>query len=104
MADPRPCRPLVQTTAAVPARPVKVGDEVRLVLRDGTIAGLIVAEVAADAIVGARGQRYPFTDITQLERRRVSPARTAGLMAGVVAGTLAAFTLLMLAFGWELAL
>ncbi len=131
MAATRPCRPLVRTTAAVTVAallagchvqtrltlpgavpssaavsvpPVKVGDEVRLVLRDGTIAGLIVAEVAANAIVGSRGQRYPFSDITQLERRRVSPVRTAGLVAGVVAGTLAAFTLLMLAFGWELAL
>jgi len=101
----------VQTRLAVPglspapgvsAPAVKVGDEVRIVLRDGTIAGLIVAEVAADALVGTRGQRYPVGEIVQMERRQVAPGRTAGLLAGVVAGTLAAFTLLMLAFGWEL--
>ena len=105
------CACHVQTRLAVPglspapgvsAPAVKVGDEVRIVLRDGTIAGLIVAEVAADALVGTRGQRYPVGEIVQMERRQVAPGRTAGLLAGVVAGTLAAFTLLMLAFGWEL--
>jgi hypothetical protein len=94
--------PGASPSAGVSAPPVKVGDEVRLTLRDGTLAGLIVVEVAADAIVGGRGQRYLFTDIATLERRRVTPVRTAGLMAGIAAGTLAAFTVLMLAFGWEL--
>ena len=100
----------VQTRLAVPgmspapgvsAPAVKVGDEVRIVLRDGTTAGLIVAEVAADALVGTRGQRYPVGEIVQMEKRHVAPGRTAGLLAGVVAGTFAAFILLMLAFGWE---
>lgn len=101
----------VQTRLATPgespptgvsAPAVKAGDEVRIVMRDGTIAGLIVAEVAADAIVGPRGQRYAFADITQLDRRTVASGKTAALLVGITAGTFAAFILMMLAAGWEL--
>ncbi|MEZ5417167.1 MAG: hypothetical protein R2708_07480 [Vicinamibacterales bacterium] len=102
----------VQTRVALPgesppagaaAPVVKAGDDVVLVLRDGTRAGLVVAEVQTDAIVGTRGQRYPVADIVEIERRRLSIGRSAGLAAGLYAAVMAAFTLLMLAAGWELA-
>lgn len=102
----------VQTRVALPgespptgtgAPVVKAGDDVVLVLRDGTRAGLVVADVQTDAIVGTRGQRYPVADIVEIEQRRLSVGRSTGLAAGLFAAVIAAFTLLMLAAGWELA-
>ncbi|MGE0815844.1 MAG: hypothetical protein AB7O28_11520 [Vicinamibacterales bacterium] len=103
----------VQTRVALPGEPppaagaaarvVKAGDDVVIELRDGTLAGLVVAEVRTDALVGTRGQRYPLADIVRIERRRVSLGRSAGLVAGVYLGLIAALTLLLLAAGWELA-
>jgi mRNA-degrading endonuclease toxin of MazEF toxin-antitoxin module len=103
----------VQTRVALPgdapapgvvaASTVKAGDEVRLVLRDGTIARVTVAEVTPDAIVGTGGQRYPIAEIVRLDIRSVALGRTAGVTAGIIAGTLVLFTLLMLAAGWEFA-
>ena len=103
----------VQTRVALPgdapapgvvaASTVKAGDEVRLVLRDGTIARVTVAEMTPDAIVGTSGQRYPIAEIVRLDIRSVALGRTAGVTAGIIAGTLVLFTLLMLAAGWEFA-
>ena len=102
----------VQTRVALPgeapasgvvaASTVKAGDQVRLVMRDGTIARVTVAEMTPDALVATGGRRYPIADIVRLETRSVAFGRSAGLAAGVIAGTLLMFTLLMLAAGWEL--
>jgi hypothetical protein len=89
--------------AAAAAPVVKAGDDVVLVLRDGTRAGLVVAAVQTDVIVGTRGQRYPVADIVEIERRRLSIGRSTGLAAGLFAAVYAAFILLMLAAGWQLA-
>ncbi|MEZ5293475.1 MAG: hypothetical protein R2745_20500 [Vicinamibacterales bacterium] len=103
----------VQTRVALPGEPppapgaaarvVKAGDDVVIELRDGTLAGLIVAEVRTDALVGTSGQRYPIAEIVRIERRRLSLGRSAGLAAGLYLGVLAALTLLLLAAGWQLA-
>lgn len=74
----------------VAAADLHVGDEVRVVLRDGTIAGATIADLQPDALVAANGTRYAFADMTRLELRKVA------------AGTVLAFVLLMLAAGWEL--
>lgn len=101
----------VQTRIALPgASPqavagpvVKAGDNVVIELKDGTLAGCVVAEVQPDAIIGTRGQRYPTAEIVRIERRRVSLVRSAGLVAGLYAGLVAALTLMLLAAGAELA-
>ena len=102
----------VQTRVALPgesppdhsvaASKVQAGDEVRIVMRDGTIAGATVAEVRPDELVAAGGRRYAFTEMTRLEIQKVSAGRTVGVTAAIIAGTMALFTILMLAAGWEL--
>lgn len=102
----------VQTRVALPgeapapgvvaASTVKAGDQVRLVMRDGTIARVTVAEMAPDALVATGGRRYPIADIVRLDIRSVAFGRSAGLTAAIVAGTWLTFILLMLAAGWEL--
>ena len=89
--------PAVSTVA------VKPGDEVRIVMRGGVTALGRVTEVNQDGLIAAGGQRYPYADMLQLERRQFSVGRTVALVAGSVAGTLAMFIALLLAAGWELA-
>jgi hypothetical protein len=80
---------------------VKTGDEVRIVLRDGTLVGVKVAEVRADEIVGLAAQRYQFADMVRLERQHVSVGRTAGLVVGLYAAIAALFTVVALLLGAE---
>jgi len=102
----------VQTRVAIPGEAppagsvapaeVQAGDQVRIVMRDGTIAGATVAEVRPDELVADSGRRYPFAEMTRLEIRKVAVARSAGITAAIIGGTLALFIVLMLAAGWEL--
>jgi hypothetical protein len=88
-------------TGTVPAATVKAGDEVRIVMRDGTLVGATVVTAQPDALVASGGRRYPYAEMATLEIRALSVGRSAGVVAGVIAGTWALFTLLLLAAGWE---
>lgn len=88
-------------TRTAPAATVKAGDEVRIVMRDGTLVGATVMTVQPDAVVASDGRRYLYAEMATLEIRALSVGRSAGAVAGVIAGTWALFTLLLLAAGWQ---
>lgn len=88
-------------TGAVPAATVKAGDEVRIVMRDGTLVGATVVTAQPDALIASSGRRYPYAEMATLEIRALSVGRSAGVVAGVIAGTWTLLTLLLLAAGWE---
>lgn len=86
----------IVAAAEVPAPPpAKPGDNVRVTLRDGTMAEFIVGKVTTDAIVARNGDRYGIADIAILERRQFSGRRTILLILGVPAAVMG---LAMLAF------
>jgi hypothetical protein len=80
---------------------VAPGDEVRIVMRGGVRALVRVADANGEGLTAAGGKRYLYADMLQLEKRQVSFGRTAALIAGSVAGTLALFIAMLTAAGWE---
>jgi len=67
---------------------VHVGDTVRVLTQDGRSETIQVAELSDTALIGtAAGARVevPFQAIQRLEVRRVSGAKTTGLIIAVVA-------------------
>jgi hypothetical protein len=80
---------------------VAPGDEVRIVMRGGVKALVRVADANGEGLTAAGGKRYLYADMLQLEKRQVSFGRTAALIAGSVAGTLALFIAMLTAAGWE---
>ena len=81
--------------AAGPFGPVKAGDIVRVQTHDGRRITFTVREVSGDALVAEDGERYDRRDIVRLERRAISPGRTALLVVGL---GFAAYSALMIAF------
>lgn len=83
--------PAAEPSAAV-FGDVQAGDTVVVHLNDGRQLQLTVARVEGDVLVSAEGVRYARRDITHLQRRQISPGRTAlavtagalGVWAGVV--------------------
>ncbi len=71
-------------TAAVLSQ-LKADDEVRVTLRDGSIAEFVVAEVQADALVAEDGRRFSYADMTRLEKTHVSKGKTIALVGGLIA-------------------
>lgn len=67
---------------------VKAGDEVTLHMGDGRRLKIRVSAVDDDGIVSMEGIRYERRDITHLQRRSFSVAKTTGLVAGVALGAL----------------
>src|SRR5580765_2166446 len=49
---------------------LKTGDYVRITLRDGNVAKVLVAEIQADALLASSGRRILFDDIGLIEVRR----------------------------------
>lgn len=77
-------RPSTQPpTASAVATELKVGDEVRVTLRNGDSARFEVAEVQAEALVARDGRRFNYADVSRLEKRRVSKGRTIALIAAM---------------------
>jgi len=70
-------------TAAVLTE-LKVGDQVRVTLRNGSVVESVVADLQAEALVAGDGRRFPYADMARLERIRVSPAKTAALVGGLL--------------------
>jgi len=79
-------------TAAVLTE-LKVGDHVRVTLRNGSVVESVVADLQAEALVAGDGRRFPYADMARLERIRVSPAKTAALVGGLL------LLVLLLAYG-----
>ena len=67
------------------AEEVHPGDRVAITTRDGQELAFEVVRVEEDALVGAT-ERVQRDEIAKLEVTRLSPARTAGLAAGVAGG------------------
>ncbi len=75
--------PLVTTGAPAATVGLKPGDDVRVTMRDGRKAQFTVESVEASTVIAQGGTRYAMDEMTTLERRSVSGAKTAGLIAGV---------------------
>ncbi len=66
-----------------PITALKVGDQVRITLRNGDEVRFAVAEVQADALVGDNGRRVLYTDMQSLEKRHLSKVKT-GVLVGLL--------------------
>jgi len=88
---------------------LKAGDTVKIVTKDGKDLELKIVTITPEAIVGTplssvataeagevKEQRVEFADIAKLERREISPGKTVGLVAGILAAV-AAFVLISIA-------
>ncbi len=83
---------LVTTGAPVATVGIKPGDDVRVTMRDGRKARFTVESVEPSTVIARGGTRYAMDEMTTLERRSFSGAKTAGYIAGVGA---AAFLILV---------
>jgi hypothetical protein len=62
---------------------LKVGDNVRITLRNGEKVSFALAEVRADGLVGRGGRHIPYGDMAQLEERHASGSKTAWLIVAI---------------------
>jgi hypothetical protein len=62
---------------------LKPGDNVRVTLRTGEKVTFTLAEVQPDALVAKDGRHFAFRDMTQLDKRHLSPWKTVGLAVGI---------------------
>ena len=69
--------------ASTPFGPLRAGDEVTVVTRDGRTVRFVVAEIAGEEIVARSGGRYHRDDILRLERKTFSLGKTALLAGGI---------------------
>jgi hypothetical protein len=76
----------VQSGGSAPFGPIKAGDEVSVLTRDGHADRFVVAEIAGDEIVARSGNRYHRNDLVKLERKTFSPSKTALLSIGICLG------------------
>ncbi len=88
---------------------LKAGDTVKIVTKDGRDLELKIVTVTSEALVGTpvssvgtaeaggvKDQRVEFSEIAKLEKREISPGKTVGLVALILAGV-AAFVLISIA-------
>jgi len=80
----------VNIGAVPPTRPavaqnVKIGQSLRVDLRDGSRQQIKVAAINHDALVGENGQRIAYGDIVAVERHGVRVGRTVLVGLGVYA-------------------
>ena len=71
---------------------VKVGETIRVVTTDGRDVQFKVTGITADTIVG-ENHHILLSDITTLERRRISPGKTMSLIGGILTALLAGILL-----------
>ena len=62
---------------------LKAGDHVRVMTRSGDVT-FVVADVQPEALMAKDGRRFPFADITRLEKSRLSVGKTIALSAGLI--------------------
>lgn len=96
-------KPVGGISSPVPPRAygdIRVGDHVRVEMKDGRRENFRVERLEGDAIVSPSGQRYARMDMRRLERQRFSHAKTWSLVAGaVVSGVLVLAALVVAAGG-----
>ena len=80
LPDSRPPHP-----RAAAVTELKVGDRVRVTLRNGNHAEARVAAVQREALVAEDGRRILYADIVQIEKTVVSKGKTIASVAGLVA-------------------
>ena len=73
----------VRLEPANPFATVRVGDVVNVHTSDGRQNQFKVAQISSTEIVGSEGQRYQASEITRLQRRRVSGVKTAAALVGL---------------------
>lgn len=73
---------------------VKVGDDVRVTMRDGRKAEFTVEQVDDSAITAEGGEKYATDEIVTLERSSVSAVKTTVLIVSSVAAAGVAFFIL----------
>jgi hypothetical protein len=65
---------------------VEPGDQVRIVLKDGTTVTARLVEVGPVELVTDGGRHISLADIGEIEKRQLSSGRTTALVIGIVAG------------------
>ena len=77
----------LHTVHREPANPfaaIRVGDVVNVHTLDGRQDQFEVAQISAVEIVGTNGQKYQASEITRLQRRKVSGVKTAAAVVGIL--------------------
>ena len=72
----------VHLEPANPFATIRVGDVVNVHTSDGRQNEFKVAQISPVEIVGSEGQKYSASEITRLQRRRVSGVKTAAALVG----------------------
>ncbi len=76
-------RPLPANDAQSLAGKIYVGDEVRIIRNDDSVANFKVSAVSDEGISG-EGMFVAYSDIRQVQVRQFSTAKTVGLVAAIV--------------------
>ena len=69
-----------------PVRPPEAGDTLVVLTKAGEEARFVVQRVDGDALVASDGRRFVLSDLVRVERKAVSGAKTAGLIAALAGG------------------
>jgi hypothetical protein len=62
---------------------LKVGDHVRVTMRNGNREAFVIVEAQTEALVAEDGRRFPYADIALLEKTRLSKTKTIALIAAM---------------------
>ena len=62
---------------------LNAGDNLRVTMRTGERVTFTLAAVQPEALVAKDGRHIPFRDVTQLDKRHISPWKTVGLAVGI---------------------
>jgi len=68
---------------SVVAARMKVGQTVRIELRDATVTQITIDAIEEDALVGEKGERIAYADIVSAERKGVDLSNTLWLTFGI---------------------
>ena len=69
-----------------PFRPLQTGDRVVVLTKGGDQASFVVQRIEGDTLVASDGRRFDLPDLVRVERKTVSGAKTAGLIAAIAGG------------------
>lgn len=92
------CTSLKPVESADIHRSLSAGDSVRVVTKKGQQIEFEVVAVTAEAIVG-KEQRIELADIRELQKREISPGKTAGLVAAILGAVVVVVLLVSFASG-----
>jgi hypothetical protein len=69
-----------------PFRPIQAGDTLVVLTKGGEQASFVVQRIEGDALIASDGRRFVLPDLVRVERKAVSGAKTAGLVAAIAGG------------------